>query len=339
MTEVDQAQLLGHLPPHVRDEMLRRVAVIRRYVADKSRASAETGAAELGLGMVHFKKLAHVWELHGRADRLPGAEWPKRKGVATAPEQMAILKEASDAAPKETIEALVRSAARLAAERGVRMPSRGTMRERLIELRQADVPTVAFGKDCHLVVVHAALDIPVVLTGRPPTMPVAALVVHPSTRHVLGIDLTIEGPDPKATAAAMAGAMDRIPMSDLPAARTGPMRIAMDTLPPQGWSDLRERLERGGARVIGKERPSPRRDLATVYLGRRVGDIEIRPRLACRPPEERVPYLESGQVPLELGQALEFATVRMVPAVRPAASGPAGHRLRRTIGEWLAELM
>lgn len=335
MTQVDQAQLLGDLPPHVRDEVLRRVAVIKRYIADKSRANAEACAAELGLGVVHFKKLVHVWELHGRADRLPGAEWPKTKSVATTAEQLAILKEASEAAPADTVEAVVRVAAGLAAARGVKMPSRGTMRDRVIELRQRDAPEQVFGHDCHLVVLYAALDLPIEVDGTP-TMPVAALAVDPGTRQVLGIGLSPDGPDPLAAAAALRDAAGRLPITAASIAEAGRLRIAMDALPGPGWPCLIDALSQAGAEVAGEKRSAPRRDLATAYLGRRVGGIDVKPRFATRPAADRKPYIESGQVALTLGQALDFAYRRMIPAVRPAASGPAIDRLHKALDDWIA---
>lgn len=333
MTEVDQAQLLGHLPLHVREELLRRVSVIKRYIADKSRINAEAGAAELGLSIVHFKKLVHVWELHGRADRLPGAEWPKMKSTATTDKQFAVLREASDAAPDSTVEAVVRNAAQLATARGIKMPSRGTMRDRVIEMRQREAPGPVFGHDSHLVVVHAALDIPVDAQGV--TMPVASLAVHPGTRQVLGIGLSVMGPDAHATAVALRDALDRLPMSAIPNSANGQVRIAMDTLPGNRWSGLKDTLTDAGGQVAGDNRAVPRRDLATVYLGRRVGGIEVRPRYATRPVAERHPYMESGQTPLTIAEALDFAMKRMVPVVRPAARGPALDRLRNAIETWL----
>lgn len=334
MTQVDQAQLLGHLPPHVREEVLRRVAVIKRYVADKSRRHAEACAAELGLGIVHFKKLVHVWELHGRADRLPGAEWPKTKSVATTAGQFAILKEAADSAPTATVEAVVRVAAGIAKERGVAMPSRGTMRDRVIELRQRDAPERVFGHDCDLVVLHAALDLPTDIGGAS-SMPVAALVVHPPTRHVLGIGLSTDRPDPLATAAALRDACGRLPIAASPAVAAGKLRIAMDTLPGSDWISLGGALLQAGAEIVGETRVTPRRDLATAYLGRRVGGIEVKPRFATRPIADRKPYIESGQLPLTLAQALEFASKRMIPIVRPAAAGPAVDTLREVLDRWI----
>jgi hypothetical protein len=337
LEKIDQAKLLAHLPPHLRAKMLKRVEVLRRYARDKSRENAERGAAELDLSLVHFKKLAHVWELHGRADRLPGSEWPKTKSVATTDEQIGIMRKAIDEVPTGTVARIVRRAIEIAAARGVEMPSRNTIHARITEIRGCALQAGTIGSDCDLVVVHAALNVPVEIDGAA-TMPIAALAVHPATRTVLGIGLSGSGVEARSAASALAMALDRLPMSSATAASDGPLRIALDTLPGVDWMTLRTALEQARAAVEGEARELPRRDIAMSYLGRKVGGIEVRPRLTMKPPADRTPYIASGQSCVTLAEALEFVTIRMVPEVRPSARGNAASRLLDGISQWLNQV-
>ncbi len=336
MKEIDQAQLLGHLPPHLRAKMLKRVEVLQRYVRDKSRESAEQGAAELGLGLVHFKKLAQVWELYGRADRLPGSEWPKTKSIATTDRQLGVLRTAIAEAPTDSVTAIAKRAVEMAAARGIELPSRNTVRARIVEIRGDTIPVDTFGASCELVIVHAAVDVPVTIDGVA-TMPIASLAVHPATRTVLGIGVSGTGVEARPTANALVMALARLPMSCATAASDGPLRIAIDTLPGTDWATLRATLDQAGATIEGEARKLPRRDIAMSYLGRKVGGIDVRPRLTMKSPVERTPYIASGQHCITLAEALEFVTIRMVPDVRPSASGEAASRLVGSLEHWLAQ--
>lgn len=76
--------------------------------------------------MVHFKKLAHVWELYGRADRLPGAEWPKTKSTSASDELKDALRQAIDESPSSTVSKIARRAIEIATLRDIAIPSRNT---------------------------------------------------------------------------------------------------------------------------------------------------------------------------------------------------------------------
>lgn len=334
MENIDQSELLAHVPPHVRAKMLKRVEVLRRYVRDKCRASAERGAAELGLSMVHFKKLAYLWELHGRVDRLPGSEWPKTKSIATTEQQMACLREAVDALPAATAAKVAKHAAELAARKGIKLQGRNTVHMRITELRKEKALARCFGINGDLVVVHAALNLPIEVDGCV-AMPIAALAVHPITRTVLGVGLAGDGINARSAAQALTQALGRLPVSSAETASQGPLRIAIDTLPGADWQALRATLEEAGAVVEGKQRKIPRRDIAVTYLGHKVGGIAIHPRFVVTEPGEREPYIASGQKCLSLKEAWEFATARMVPEVKPSASGEAAHRLVEHLTRWL----
>ncbi|WP_300114331.1 hypothetical protein [Sphingobium sp.] len=336
MEKIDQAALLGHLPPHVRDKMLKRVEVLKRYVRDKSRTNAEQGAAELGLSMVHFKKLAHVWELYGRADRLPGAEWPKTKSTSASNELKDALRQAIDESPSSTVSSIARRAIEIATLRGIPIPSRNTLRARIADILADAAPVRPSGQECDIVVVHAALNLPVETDGGA-TMPIAALAVHPPTRTVLGIGLSDTCITARAAAQALKTALRRLPMSSPVAASTGPIRVGFDTLPGPEWSSLRSALQQGGAIVEGNERALPRRDAAASFLGRKVGGIQIRPRLATKPAAERTPYLASGQKHLTLREVEAFVAKRMISGTRHPAPGPAADRIIEHLDRWLLQ--
>ncbi|MDF2605131.1 hypothetical protein [Sphingomonas sp.] len=336
MEKIDQAALLGHLPPHVRDKMLKRVEVLKRYVRDKSRTNAEQGAAELGLSMVHFKKLAHVWELYGRADRLPGAEWPKTKSTSASDELMGALRQAIDESPSSTVSNIARRAIEIATLRGIAIPSRNTLRARIADILADAAPVRSSSQECDIVVVHAALNLPVQTDGGA-TMPIAALAVHPPTRTVLGIGLSDTCITARAAAQALKTALRRLPLSSAVAASTGPMRIGLDTLPGPEWSSLRSALEQVGVVIEGDERALPRRDAAANYLGRKVSGIQIRPRLATKPAAERTPYVASGQKHLTLKEAEAFAAKRMIPEIQPSASAVAADHIMERLDRWLTE--
>ena len=332
--KVTDGQPLESVPPHVRRKMLQRIAVVKRYLRDRTRANAERSAAELGLSVVHFKKLARIWELHGDASRLPGADWPKTKSTATSEQQLQILREANGAIPSAAVERVVKAALAIAAERNVGMPSLGTMRARIQEIRiDHSAPRELFGSDATLVVVHAALNI-AVAHGTSSTMPVAALVIEPRSRAVLGLGLSLTGPDPAATARALVGAMDRLPLAVVP--RDGcPFRLAMDIHDNRGWSELAMALVAAGVTIEGKRRTMPRRDLAIAYLGRKVGGIELRPRQVMRKPAARDPYVASGETPVTIEEARAFAEKRMIPTVAITATSAVVANVRTVVSDWL----
>ncbi|MGJ3629288.1 hypothetical protein AB5I41_24950 [Sphingomonas sp. MMS24-JH45] len=132
---------------------------MKRYLRDRNRQSAERSAAELGLSLVHFKKLVHVWELYGRADRMPGADWPQQRARRPPTSSCPSSARPRSRTGAARFEAVVRAAIAIAAARGIAMPSRGTMRARVQELRGRDAQARPdFGSDATLVVVHAALN-------------------------------------------------------------------------------------------------------------------------------------------------------------------------------------
>ncbi len=333
MNNSDKFPELSHLPPHVRTKMRERVEVVRRYVTNKSRSNAEASASRLGLSMVHFKKLARLWELHGDVDRLPGADWPKTKSIATTTEQLEVIAAAIAACPEKTIAEITREATAIARAKGVQLPSRNTISARIKELQEAPMRAKGFGHDCDIVITQAALNVPVAYSDAA-VMPVAALAIHPPTRVILGLAIGLEM-TARLAAEALVEALTRLPMSSIAAATQGPLRIAMDILPGDAWHALAETMNKTRTQLVGGARKVPRRDVAAAYLGKEVKGIDIYPRLALKPACERQPYVESGQASLTLEEAKTFAAARMIPIIRPVADGDAALGLRTALLRWL----
>lgn len=310
---------LDHLPPHKREMVRRRIRAIKAYVAARTRENAEKGARELGIGVGHFKKLVSVWEAKKRADSLPGAEWTKRKRIETTDEQLAVIREANSRVNEASTEEVVRVAVRIAAERGIKMPSPVTMRERVKELRVAVAPN-AFGTGADLVVDHCAIAIPVSGCANDVTMPVAALVIDVASRRIVGVSLSIDGPDARHTARALLGATRLA----TPVGGDGVSpRIALDTYHGVEWSNLLQALESANVVVMGSMREKLRRGVAAAFVGEKVNGLRLRPRLASRPASDRHPDLASGQTPMSLDEAQTFveAVIGVKALGRQASAG------------------
>ena len=293
---------LDHLPPHKRDMIRHLVRAIGAYIRERSRENAEKGARELGIGVGHFKKLVSVWEASRVLDRLPGAGRTKRKRIATREEQLAIIRSAIDAVPDAVTEEVVRVARRIAIERGMDMPSPVTMRARVKELRTARRPQ-SFGSDADLVVDHCAIGDPVRAPIGDARMPVAAVVIDVSSRRIVGVSLSLDGPDTRSTLFALAAALRTVSPSADGGMVVRPPRIAIDPYDGPEWQHLTEILRAEGAIVTGATRDKLRRGVAAPFIGEKVNGLSLHPRLASRPPTQRHPSIASGQTPMSLAEA------------------------------------
>lgn len=336
----DQRRYLTHLPPHMAEDMLKRIDRIRRYLAEPTRQNANDFAAELKMGVGHFKMLARAFSIHKRADKLPGShwpkKWPKRSPEESKAEEQAIIKEANDMLPDAAIEDVVRLAKTMATQRGTKIPSPTTLRGRVHELRASQVTNALFGHDCHIVIAHAALNIPVDAGGQA-TMPVAALAIAPALKQVIGLGLSFEGPDIEATTLAIFQALEHLPLTATDAVASGTIRIAMECPDSKEWKSLLQTLENAGATCIHRK-ASLHNNLTTAYLGRRHSHIEIKPRKMLQPTSQRDPQLIRGQYPMNLDDAQDFATKTMLANISPSARGPIADRLRSALVEYLERI-
>lgn len=330
----DQAQYLSHLPPHMLENMFLRIDRIRSYLAEPTRGKAEAFAHELKMGVGHFKMLAHAFSIHQRADKLPGAHWPKTRRTNTREEQLALIQSANNKLPGSPIEDVVRLAKAMAKEQNLALPSPTTLRARVHELRSGQSAETLFGHDCHIVVAHAALNIPVDIDGIA-TMPVAAIAIAPVLKKVIGIDLSIDGPDASATAEALRQALTRLPLPAADKAKSGPIRIALDFPNNEAWIKLRAALLAGGAECTSKDDSAFQHNLATAYLGRRHNHIEIKPRKLLKPFTARKPQIIRNQHPMPLQEARDFAVRTLIGDIKPAAIGPAIDRLQSELAKFL----
>ncbi|MET3762751.1 hypothetical protein [Sphingomonas sp. UYEF23] len=322
---------LDHLPPHKREMIRKRIRAIRAYIKVRTRENAEKGARELGLGIGHFKKLVSVWEAKQRADSLPGADWIKRKRIETKDEQLAVIREAIALTPEAVTEEVVRVAVRIAAQRDIAMPSLVTMRTRVKELRAVAEPST-FGAGADLVVDHCAIAIPVTAPGIAVTMPVAALVIDVASRRIVGVSLSIDGPDARHTARALLSATRLATRIDgdgrLP-------RIAIDTYDGVDWLELVRTIESTGATITGSAREKLRRGVAEAFVGEKVNGLALRPRLATRPPEKRHPRVASGQQPMSLEEAQAFVEAVIGIKTSGDRASPGWKDLAGCLATWL----
>lgn len=333
----DQAEYLTHLPPHMLADMFLRIDRIRSYLADPRKEKAHEFANELKMGVGHFKMLARAFSIHQRADKLPGSHWPKKWPSETSDLQLALIARANDSLPGSPIEDVVRLAKAMAKEQDITLPSPTTLRARVHELRSRRSAEMLFGHDCHIVIAHAALNIPVDVDGVA-TMPVAAMAILPGLRKVVGVDLSIDGPNASATAQALHQALTRLPVSAADDAKSGPLRIAIDFPDDDAWDNLRRALVTGGAECTSKENSAFQHNLATAYLGRRHNHIEIKPRKLLKPFTARDPKLIRNQRPMTLHEAQDFAARTLIAEIKPSATGPAIDRLQAELSKFLRSI-
>lgn len=201
---------LTFVAPHRRDEVLRRIRVLERFIARPGRAMAEGCAADLGIGVVQFYNLVRAWRAYRQPERLAGAGRPRMRKSFASTEQQRLVAQASAELPDATLHAIASRAIALGRSAGIAMPSPNSIRKmvELSAIRRLAPASPANGAD--VVVASCAVDIPVA-NGGSPTMPVATLVISTaSPPAVLGLALAMGDHDPATLANCLAEAAPTI---------------------------------------------------------------------------------------------------------------------------------
>jgi len=328
--------------PHRRDEILRRIRVIRRYLSEPTRALALASAEELGVHVVTFYNLARAWKESHRADQLSGSRRPPRRRDHLSSAQHGVINQAVLDRPGERLERIYECAVEIGTDRGVALPAVATMRKYIRLALAGRLPPGSHADGADIVVDHCAVDIAVEgPTGRP-CMPVAALVMAVPGARVLGSALSLDAPDVGATAEALARAFDRLAEAK-GRSRKGDIVVALETFGGDEWERLAATLKTDGVVVRIRRRQRIGDAMTTSGLiGRERAGIRIRPRLAKLPFHERTATLAAGASPLNIAEAAEMLSSRWEPDAAPTLhAGPGAeelHRLGRKLHEVAASL-
>ena len=329
-----QSYDLSFVAPHKREVVMQRIAVLDRYLANPTPAAARAAAAELDLAQSHFDKLARIWREDRNIERLPGIGLPKAKRSSCSEEQLEIIRSAESDSSSAPVERVVKHALEIAARRGVAMPSIGTIRTRVGELRQGRLPATWPEAVADVFVEHCAIDLPVRADGIT-TMPVATMVVDRVRRLIVGLDLSIDGPvgSPASTIHAL---LD--PLVDENCGEQA-RSIGIDEYTAQGWGSLIRSIEEAGMMRVGRKCAVPPMASPTQRLiGPRPGGLRLRPGLTARLPFQRHPRIPVNGHVMTLEEANSWARKRIRLTVAGGSPLPANMlgRLRSLVGDMTA---
>lgn len=310
---------LTFVAPHRRDEVLRRIGVLERFLAKPGRTAAHRSAGELGLGLTQFYRLARVWRENRKPERIAGSATARpRKTLATA-EQLSFVELAVTDLPHDSVAAIASRAIKLGEAAGVAMPSLNSVRK-IVELNRAGrVAPNSPAKGAEVVIATCALDLAVATPDGSLTMPVATIVIHtlPDPR-VLGVALSFED---RCAAAAAHALIDACTTWRSPTHAARPL-IAIGRGPGPDWSELVESIAASGAEVrLMEARAHSVMNDAVALLGRKPAGFRLAPDLTAKPTDLRRPTLPAGARALALRDAETLVRERLV-AASPTAPLP-----------------
>jgi hypothetical protein len=301
---------LTFVAPHRRDEVLRRIRVLDRFIQAPGRAAAEVAAADLGLGVTQLYRLAKVWRMTRKPEELAGAAKPQPRRTEASERQQAIVRQGLEQLPDASIERIATQAIEVGSSVGVQMPAIKTVRKLVEMMRVGRVSPNSPAVGADVVIAHCPVDI-AVQSPDGPVMPVAALVIDATgTPRVIGLALSIEGIDAGATARALIEASAA--KGDTRTANP-PTRFALDEVAGDDWTALRTALSEAGYQLQGvRRRPPFVLNDAVALIGRKPAGLRLMPGLLSRGPSDRPANLASGAKPLSLQQAEELVRTRLL---------------------------
>jgi len=285
---------LAFVDPERREEVRRRIAAVKRFLASPGRAHATRLAQEIGLGPGQFYRLVNAWKATGRADGL--AQAVRRHRVPTRAfdeREMRTIRRLEAANPDAPVERVVAAFQTLVDEGTVRRRGLSTIRKAVKTARGDRLAGSAAGTG--LLVDHCAIDLPVVSASGARTMPVAALVLDLGRRTPIGIALDAEGPSPTTAARALLHALGTPGATD-PDVDAVAITLDVDVDAAPGWAGLVQAFEEADVRVHAREvnvlRTHP---TTTTILGEALLGVPLRPRNTARPPHLRRPRESDGR--------------------------------------------
>jgi hypothetical protein len=311
---------LSRVEPRRRDAVRRRIMALEEYDALRYRKSVDMDRLRkpLGISSPHFYKLWQSWRTLRDPVLLQGGN-PKPR-IRDVVEDERFVRDIMEEVPRDrSTEAKVLEIERVAKERGVRTRSRSALR-RLV--RRIDEESTAFplleSPDGLIGLDVTAVELAVDDEGSA-KLPLATVILHPRTGMVLSARLSLGRPSPATVADGLARWLDVV--ASKPAQRDGTRIDAMIFPFARGieWNDLWSVLDHHG---IGR---SERRDIPVLpgsvvagSMGRRILDIEARPRMTRRAPEDRRPLPRSqrlgGPITLvEAQKAIDERIAKLVP--------------------------
>jgi hypothetical protein len=263
MKELD----LSGVDPLRRTEVLRRIAVLDRYLELNAPVAADAAshAAEIGVGIQQFYRLAKVWRIHhdpalvGAGKR--GGRRTRRGGVEpeVATIVAGVIDEIGAQAPQSAI--LGRVAERCEAA-GVRAPSRGAVWTYVMDARSKGA--IRIEGSARIAVGRVWAKLPVEHAGRTVFPEVTVALLLPE-RLVIGCDISCDPDRPARSSLALARGFAKA-KGDL---------VALDVLVDAG--DLDDISDVHLARVGTLPQVSPRSvaRIMSEQLGRAIGGIGI----------------------------------------------------------------
>ncbi|MGB7407289.1 MAG: hypothetical protein WA908_02190 [Pontixanthobacter sp.] len=237
---------LTHVEPHRRDEVMRRIAAIQRFNKVKGRKAAALGAAELGLSITSFYRLAAVWKLTRDAAKLPG-QWKKAPANRLAEEQKAVISKAVESKPEGRLMEVVETAIELGKASDVTMPTKKTMSEQIHRLRKGTM--LELPPHATHVIDHCVIDVPIAQDAGPPNRGWLTVLIDVEAAEVVGCAMTDEAPNASVTRAAIEDAQRHKAF-----ARVHPT-ILIDCEDTSQWHDLGKWLAKSGMTAIGEMLP------------------------------------------------------------------------------------
>lgn len=271
----DQAVDLTGVHPVRRAETLRRIAVVKSFVAlgRSTRADAEHHAGLLGIGYNQFFLLVRAWLEHGRASALPGA---KKRLRLVHEHQLRRLDPAIERIVSDVIEETgafarltrVLSAVRERCEKeGLAPPTGKAVRPRLEEARRT--ATVANADGGTIVIGRALTDVPVLVREGVMEPALLVLAIHVETRRVLAWEVGSPSSPPPA---------DGVLIRTLKSGSMAAPRNLRISLPADFERDrLMVAVRAAGLEgVTWLSGTAPPRDNPSALLGASLGDVRVR---------------------------------------------------------------
>lgn len=308
---------MAFIRPERRLFVRERMAALQRYEAiDRPTVEdADAYADRFGMTRVSFYRLVRAWRASRDPASLagPGANYGARGPQRTDADRW-IAEKLRSMRGERSIERDVIALEEAAAEDGVQLPSRATLRKRVASAREASMRDPArLGRT--LAVGHLVLEVPVD-EGDGATMPLATVVVRPAAGVVLAASLSFSAPSPATVAAALVAAIKPTVLAkdDDPA---WDQAVAIDADKAAHWTELFDVLARHGVARMGRTGP---RIIGERLVGSTAFPVLLgfraRPRYIHRPASER--RAKAGaqiNVPVDLAtaQATLDARIRAQP--------------------------
>ena len=282
---------LSFVAPERRNDVLRRIAAVERYLADPGRAMAEQCAEQVGLAYSQFYRLVNAWKAGKRPHELPGSGFTRHYKSRFSDEQQQILADAQHELADQPLRSVIDRVRILARDKDVDIAeSDTTLRNAILKLRHGRLSPKAWEQGADLMVSHCAVDRPLSLGKIGATMPLCTFVVDLRGQEpkLLGLSVSDWGVTAASTGEAIAEAIGRLTagQADTEEATV----IAFASYPGDDWADLRQSLTDAGLRLQTREsaRIIPGREL-TYLFGPRPFGILFKPRFVNAAPTKRTP--------------------------------------------------